>query len=144
MYDHILLPTDGSDGTVGVIDHAVELAAHHDATLHALYVINTMSLTDIPGESGWEGVDEALTREGKRALDTVEQRADGIDTEREMLDGSPPEEIVEYAEECDSELIVMGTHARSGVDRLLLGSVTERVVRTATVPVLTIRVSESG
>jgi nucleotide-binding universal stress UspA family protein len=144
MYDHILLPTDGSEATTDVVDHAIELADHHDATLHALYVINTTSLTDLPSDSSWEGIGEALRKEGKHALDTVEDRAGDIDLEREMVDGSPSKEIVAYAEDSGCDVVVMGTHARSGVDRLLLGSVAERVVRTSTVPVLTIRVSAGG
>ena len=144
MYDRILLPTDGSEATTGVVDHAVELAHHHDATLHALYVINTASLTDLPTDSGWEGISEALTQEGEHALQAVEQRAGDVAVETEMRDGSPATEIVEYATEQDCDVIVMGTHARSGVDRLLLGSVAERVVRSSTVPVLTIRVARES
>ena len=141
MYENILLPTDGSDAMTDVIDQAVSLANIHDATLHALYVVNTASLTDLPMESSWEGVSNALKNEGQHALEQVENRAEDVSLEQTMIDGSPAKEIVRYAGDNDCDVIVMGTHGRSGFDRLLLGSVAERVVRSSAVPVLTIRVS---
>jgi nucleotide-binding universal stress UspA family protein len=144
MYDRVLLPTDGSDAMVTVVDHAVRLAAHHGATLHALYVANTASLSHLPAEAGWENVTEALHSEGESALAAVESRADDHDVpvESETLEGSPAREILEYAEAANCDVVVMGTHGRTGVDRLLLGSVAERVVRSSPVPVVTIRVTE--
>jgi nucleotide-binding universal stress UspA family protein len=142
MYDRILLPTDGSETMAGVIEHAVGLADHHDATLHTLYVANTASLSDLPADAGWENVTEALHREGEEAIATIEAQAErhGIAIEPDVREGSPATEILDYADEEDCDVIVMGTHGRSGVDRLLLGSVAERVVRSSAVPVLTIRV----
>jgi len=142
MYDHILVPTDGSDASQTVIEHAAELAQVHDATLHGLFVINTASIADIPMDSGWEGVNQALKTEGERALSAVEDAAGDVPLETEMVDGSPAKEIVRYAADNDIDVVVMGTHGRSGVDRLLLGSVAERVVRSSSVPVLTIRTGD--
>jgi len=143
MYDTILLPTDSSDAMGPVIEHAVELASVHGATVHALYVANTDSLRGLPAETGWENVTEALHREGERALAAVESSADqrDIPVEGTVQEGSPADEIVAYADETDCDIVVMGTHGRSGVDRLLLGSVAETVVRSSTVPVLTVRVT---
>lgn len=142
MYNRILLPTDGSDTMQGVIEHAVELATHHDATLQVLYVANTASLSDLPSDAGWENITDALHREGDEAIAAVEAHAEshGVEVEQTVREGSPAEEVLDYAEETDSDIVVMGTHGRSGVDRLLLGSVAERVVRSSRVPVLTIRV----
>lgn len=142
MYDKILLPTDGSEGMGPVIDHAVSLANTHDATLHAVYVVNTASLNDLPMESSWEGLSQALRKEGEKALEEVTEQAGTIPVETTMLEGAPSRVIVEYAEDESCDIIVMGTHGRSGVNRLLLGSVAERVVRTSTVPVMTIRVDK--
>ncbi len=141
MYDNILLPTDGSTGMDDVIDHAVSLAEQHDATLHALYVVNTASLSDLPIDSSWEGINQALKREGEHAMEQIETVANGVELKTAMVDGSPAKEIVNYATEESVDVIVMGTSGRSGVDRLLLGSVAERVVRSSPVPVLTIRVN---
>jgi nucleotide-binding universal stress UspA family protein len=140
MYDRILLPTDGSETISAVTEHALELASIHDATLHVLYVANTASLSDIPADAGWEGVTEALHREGERALETVEEHAEDVPLETELREGAPAKEILGYAADSDADVVVMGTHGRSGVDRLLLGSVAEKVVRSSPIPVLTIRV----
>jgi len=144
MYDDILLPTDGSAGIEDVIDHAVELAEIHDATVHGLYVVNTASLTDLPMESSWDGLNEALEKEGQTAIAELERRASDVDLQTEIIDGSPSKEIVQYATDEGCDIIVMGTHGRSGVNRLLLGSVAERVVRSGTVPVMTIGVTEGS
>jgi len=143
MYERVLVPTDGSEMMEGVIDHAVELAAVHGATIHALYVANTSSLGDLPADAGWENVTEALRREGERAIAVVRDRAyeRDVPAERAVREGSPATEITGYASEENCDIVVMGTHGRSGVGRLLLGSVTEKVVRSAEIPVLTIRVT---
>jgi len=140
MYDDILVPTDGSDGMAPVFDHAVGLAAEHDAGLHALYAVNTASLADLGIESSVDQVSETLRQEGESALQAASEHAGDTPLETVLVEGSPAKNIVEYAETEGCDVIVMGTHGRSGVDRLLLGSVAERVVRSATVPVLTIRV----
>ncbi|MFC6733127.1 MULTISPECIES: universal stress protein [unclassified Haladaptatus] len=142
MYERILVPTDGSEGMDGVIEQAVELATVHDATIHAVYVINTASFANLPMETSWDGVSEMLSNEGNAALDEVETLVDGrVPLERSLLEGAPSREIVRYAENENCDLIFMGTHGRGGIDRLLLGSVAEKVVRTSDVPVLTVRVS---
>lgn len=141
MYDNILLPVDGSEGMDEVVDHAEQLAAEHDATLHTLHVTNTASLADLPMDSSWEGVSQALKEQGQQAIANVESMIENVEIETTVLDGSPSKEIIRYAEENNCDCIVMGTHGRSGVDRLLLGSVAERVVRGSPVPVMTIRVS---
>ncbi|MFB6071077.1 MAG: universal stress protein [Halanaeroarchaeum sp.] len=144
LYERILVPTDGSEATERAVREAVDLAAEHGATIHALYVLNTASFASIPTESSVEGISEMLEREGETALESVSAVAAERDVPVEpvTLDGSPAREIVRYAEREDCDLIVMGTHGRGGIDRLLLGSVAERVVRSASVPVLTVRVDE--
>jgi nucleotide-binding universal stress UspA family protein len=140
MYDRVLLPTDGSAGMERVIDHAAGLADVHDATLHAMYVVDTASLTDLPMESSWEGVTTALEREGETALEAVERRVSNVDVRTSIVEGSPSRDIVAFADEEDCDLVVMGTHGRAGVERWIIGSVAERVVRESTVPVLTVHV----
>lgn len=140
MYDRILVPTDGSEAMEVVVDHARQLAEKHDAQIHALYVADTASLSDLPMESSWEGVSSALREQGKQAIAAVEEMIGDRAAESAIVNGSPSREIIEYVSENDCDVIVMGTHGRSGVNRLLLGSVAERVVRASPVPVLTIRV----
>ena len=139
MYERILVPTDGSTATGSAIDHAVELARTHDATLHALYVVDVGAYSSL--EVGAEVVADGLESEGQSAVDAVADRvADaGVDVETAVETGVVHRAIVEYVADNDIDLVVMGTHGRTGVGRFLLGSVAEKVVRTAAAPVLTVR-----
>jgi nucleotide-binding universal stress UspA family protein len=139
MYDEILVPTDGSEAATGATGHAIDLAATHGARVHALYVVDTSAYSTL--EIGADGVIEALRREGEGAVERVADAAEavGVDVAEHVVTGTPASTIREVAEDVDADLIVMATHGRRGVERYLLGSVTERVVRTADVPVLTIR-----
>ncbi|WP_128476048.1 universal stress protein [Halorussus pelagicus] len=144
MYDRILVPTDGSTETERAVEHAAQLAAAHDAQLHGVYVVNSATFAGLHMETSWEGVDEVLRDEGESALERVEAIASeyGVECSSRLLDGSPSKCIVEYAEREDCDLVVMGTHGRGGIDRLLLGSVAEGVVRACSVPVLTVQVGD--
>jgi len=144
MYERMLVPTDGSAGMAAVVEHAADLAASHGAEIHAVYVVDTTRFTGLPMETGWEGITETLREEGERALAAVERLVDGCPVRTAMLEGAPSRQIVEYAHDHDVDLVVMGTHDRGGINRLLLGSVAERVVRTANVPVLTLRVGDGA
>lgn len=141
MYDRILLPTDGSQGNTRAVDQALELAETTGADLHVLFVVEDL----VYAPEMMDGQVHAKLRQiGENAIKEIRERADelGVQVETALEDGIPHREILEYADGNDCDLIVMGTHGRSGLDRYLLGSVTERVVRTAEIPVLTVRVSE--
>ncbi|MFW6318509.1 MAG: universal stress protein [Halorubrum sp.] len=141
LYDRILVPTDGSAEGERAVGHALDIAAVHDATVHAVHVVDTASYAGMPMEASWEGVSELLRGDAAEAVREVEELAagTGIDVDTAVVEGSPAREIVRYAEGNGCDLIVMGTHGRGGIDRLLLGSVAEKVVRAAAVPVLTVR-----
>ena len=143
MYDRILVPTDGSPGMGGVVTHALALAEVHDAELHGLYVVDTGSFATLPVEMTWDGMTEMLREEGDLAIEEFENLAGEVSTETEVREGNPSEKIVEYASDHDCDTIVMGTHGRGGIDRLLLGSVAERVIRASSVPVVTVPVSDT-
>jgi len=137
MYETILVPTDGSDQADAALDHARSLARTHDATIHLLYVAdsNRDSVTTLDGE-----VVDALEREGERILTDATAGLDSsVDVVEAVETGGPVNTILDYADVVDADLIVMGTQGRSGLDRYLLGSTTERVVRLSPIPVLTIR-----
>jgi nucleotide-binding universal stress UspA family protein len=135
MYDRILFPTDGSDGAAAVLDHVLDVAATHDATLYVLYVADTTHDSAI--RIGGTVVD-ALEREGERVVEETAERAEkrGVSTVTDVLQGGVSGTITAYAEEHDVDIVAMPTHGRTGIERVLLGSVTERVLRSATVPVL--------
>jgi nucleotide-binding universal stress UspA family protein len=145
MYDRILFPTDGSEESARVFEHALGLAAAHGATLSALYVVDdSVPYGDIEGGTvNWEPVLEAMREDGREAVTALETRAAdaGVDFEGEVREGGVIHRtILDCADEVGADLIVMGTHGRRGLNRWLLGSVTERVVRTARIPVLTVRI----
>jgi nucleotide-binding universal stress UspA family protein len=137
MYDRILVPTDGSDGTRGAVEHAIDLANTYDAALHAIYVVDT----NVGIDASAAGALDALKQAGEDAIDEVAQRAEaaGVDTiEGVVAQGTPHQAILDYVDEYDVDLVVMGTHGRTGLDRYLLGSVTEKIVRLSDAPVLTV------
>lgn len=144
MYDHVLLPTDGSEAAMDAENEAFAVATDNGATLHVLFVVDeTAGPLNVRG--GDERFEEAEA-EGEEVVAEVAERATqaGVETVTEVVrQGTPYEVILDYAEEnCD--LVVMGTHGRSGLDRHLLGSVTEKVVRRANPSVLTVRVGDEG
>lgn len=142
MYERILIPTDGSEGVERAIDQAIALAEMYDATLHVLRVVQT---ADLPSGINEETVVQAFEEHGRKEIDDVEERAlhAGIGAlEKSVATGPPYRTILEYVEEHDIDLVVMGTHGRSGLEHFLLGSVTERVVRLSNVPVLTVRMTD--
>ncbi|MFB6096034.1 MAG: universal stress protein [Haloferacaceae archaeon] len=142
MYDEILVPTDGSPAADRAVEHAIDLATQYGARVHALYVVDANAYSTL--EAGTDVVINALEEEGEAAVAEVAERAEeaGVEAVTEVETGTVHRTILDYADEHDVDLIVMGTHGRRGLDRYLLGSVTEKVVRTADMPVLTIRMEE--
>ncbi|MFB6297593.1 MAG: universal stress protein [Salinirussus sp.] len=140
MYERILIPTEGSEGSAHVALQAIDLAGQYGATIDALFVVDR----DVRSLLGATGTDR-LAEQGRRAVDRVEAMAaaHGVDATTELREGDPAETILEYAEEIDADAIVAGTHGRSGVERRLIGSVAERLVRHATAPVMTVRLPET-
>ncbi len=139
----ILFPTDFSEGALNALPYAVDLAKSYGAKLsmlHVMYDISTSSGLYIPHIS----VDEMYKEMEASARKELERfgldlRRDMKDIEFTVLRGVPYEEILKFAEKNAVDLIVIGTHGRKGLDRVLFGSTAERVVRNATCPVMTVR-----
>ncbi|AQL41470.1 hypothetical protein BV210_01515 [Halorientalis sp. IM1011] len=141
MYERILIPTDGSTGTAHVAMQAIDLAEQYDGTVYVLHVVDetASSLLEATGSKN------ELEEQGQRAVERIERMAQvhGVDTVTEIETGDPATTILDYAGEIDADVIVAGTHGRSGVERRLIGSVAERLVRHADCPVMTVRLPES-
>ncbi|WP_136688804.1 universal stress protein [Halorhabdus amylolytica] len=140
-YDRILIPTDGSDTAERAAEHALDLAELSDATVHALSVVETAALgPDVRSDATSDEFDQGA----REAVADVAARAEsrGIDATTGVETGSADEEILEAIDERDCQAVVMGTTGHRGVDRILLGSVAEKTVRSAPVPVVTVRVDE--
>lgn len=140
MYRRILVPTDGSENTQPAIEQAIELASTYDASVHALYVVNTGAMPSPEPDFRERYIDEG-ERIGRQAVDAIADagEAAGVDVTASVTRGTPSEEILEYAADNDIDLIVMGTHGRTGMGHFLLGSVAERVIRQSEDPVLVVR-----
>ncbi len=142
MFDTVVVATDGSDSVERAVSVALDLAARFDADVHALSVVDEGEVDASPPQLR-EELTTALETHAEAALGTVRERA-GPGIETAVREGQPATEICEYARGIDADLIVTGTRGRHGENRLLLGSVAERVVRTAPIPVLTVRQLEEA
>ncbi|CAB3288320.1 UspA domain protein [Methanocaldococcus lauensis] len=141
MYKKIVVPTDGSDVSIEAAKHAIVIAKKFDAEIYAIYVVDVSPFVGIPAEGTWELISEVLREEGEEALKKIKKMAEDNDVEvhTEMIEGVPAKEIVEYAEKKEADLIVMGTTGKTGLERILLGSVAERVIKNAHCPVLVVK-----
>jgi len=144
MYDEILLATGGEVASDRAVDHAIDLAAEHGATLHVLFVVDSDVYDAYSGDEyvdEREGPEHGLEEVGREAVDDVAERARerGVTVEEHVLHGRPPETIVGLAREVDVDLVVMGTRRRPDEYRSLLGSVTDRVLRLAEMPVTVVK-----
>ncbi|MGD0056437.1 MAG: universal stress protein [Methanomassiliicoccales archaeon] len=139
LFKKILIPTDGSEYTKAAIGKGLELAKLMDAQVTALYVVDQTSFINFPMDSTIVSVYSLLEKEGKDAVDFVktEGAKTGVKVDAIVEEGSPVRKIVEASRAHD--LIVMGTLGRTGMSKILLGSVAERVVRYAHCPVLVVR-----
>ena len=137
MYNDILIPTDGSQGAKAALEHGIEIASQWHATLHALYVVDTRVARSGP-------LLQTLRDEGRGAVRDVEVAGTqaGLTVVTEIAEGNPHEEILAYVSEHGIDMVIMGTHGRTGIDRVVMGSVAERVVRRSPIPVLTVRGEE--
>ena len=139
MFDTIIVPTDGSDQAHRALATAAELARQHDATVHVLTVVDSRFLGKATEIDDAEATASADLAEFTAAVDT-----EGLSVTTSVRHGIPDEEIRTYATDHDADLVVMGTHGRTGVRRYVLGSVAEKVVRLSDVPVLTVHGTDGG
>ena len=143
IFRKIMVATDGSEPARRAVDSAIEFAKLSETRLYAVHVIAVgfYSITR-SRDSEWEkAMKEQLIKEGKEATTYVENtgRAANVEVDSVILEGNPAEEIIDFAEKNDIDLIVMGTHGINGISRFLLGSVAEKVIRHATKSVLIVR-----
>jgi len=168
MYDNILYPTDGSAGSEAAAAHVRELASAFDATVHVLHVVDTregglglsgafldeenQAMSGRSPEEGYIGrhggeadtdeIEDELIAHAKELIEASSGSLGGLDLTAAVEMGTPHSAILRYADDNDVDLVVMGTHGRTGVERYLLGSVAEKVVRMADQPVVTVRADE--
>jgi nucleotide-binding universal stress UspA family protein len=137
----ILHPTDFSDSSAYAFDVACDLARQHQAMLLVLHVVETLGPENVTyGEAVTQLQPEGYRQRLWEELNRMTPRApEGITMRHLLTEGDAAEEIRRVAEKHQCDLIVMGTHGRTGLDRLLMGSVAEKVVRLAPCPLLVVK-----
>lgn len=142
MAERVLVPVDGSSGSRRALEYA--LSTHPDAAITALTVIDPLDSVVAAEEGGpvvaedWYDQSEAAATE---ILESARETAAdvGVDLETETEVGQPARTIVRFADDGGYDHVVIGSHGRTGASRILLGSVAERVLRRASVPVTVVR-----
>ncbi|QLG61674.1 universal stress protein [Halorarum salinum] len=132
-FTDVLVPTDGSETADAALGTALSLASHVGARVHVLSVVNPYVLSKVTDV-------EARRSEAEETVEGAADRAReaGVPVETAVSVGAPHEAIAGYVTDHGVDVVVMGTHGRTGVGRALMGSVTEKTVRTVRVPVLTV------
>jgi nucleotide-binding universal stress UspA family protein len=147
MYENILVPTDGSETANFAVHHAIDIAEQYGSTLHSLYVIDVDATSyglgaeqvDRIRQGNLDEMPEVKDRATKATSYVAEKGDDhGIAVENHYRIGEPSRSIRNFVEDSDIDLVVMGSHGRSGLSRVVLGSVAEKVLRRTHLPVLVV------
>ncbi len=138
----ILIAIDGSETAKEAADFGVEMVGCSGAKVYVIYVIETTPYRSVPLDQIWSNsVLEEYEKEGHEATSYVEKIAKdaGMEVESRVLKGNPAEKIVTFAEDNNIDMIIMGSLGKGGYERLVMGSVSEKVMRHAKIPVLVVR-----
>lgn len=135
-YRKILLATDGSENAKSAACSGLEIARNTGAEVYAVYVASISCCSSLMPEN----YEQEIGKEGNEAVAGIEEmgREAGVSVNTVLLQGYPAQEILNFAEKNDIDLIVMGKHGNTGIDRFLLGGVTEKVLRHANSEVLVV------
>ncbi|MBI5137869.1 MAG: universal stress protein [Nitrospirae bacterium] len=139
-FERILFPTDFSDHAAHAQRYAVSLASQYGAHLHVIHVAQLFSYVvdfGVDSSTQYESVLHSLREMMDKLLDELAEAPFAVTGE--VLQGDPVKEICRAAREDDSDLIIIGTHGRTALEHVLLGSIAEKVVRKAPCPVLSVR-----
>lgn len=143
MYQHLLLPSDGSEDSRRAAERAREIAEAHDARVTLTHVIGELETGELElfaEKTLEEKLKSVKIQEAEQLLGETERTFDGssVETTTEVLTGRPHRAICEYVDRADVDLVVMGTSGRETLTEQILGSTTERVTKLCDVPVLVV------
>lgn len=142
MFSKILCPVDFSDASPAIAKTAREFAKKFDAEIVAVYVAPSMiqyEIFDLPAASLPQLVGDIVSGAEKTMTEFVSTHFGGVRASGKVVSGDAAEAIVSLAQSEGADIIIMATHGRQGLNRLLFGSVAEKVVKTSPIPVMTIR-----
>jgi len=139
LYEKILIAIDGSDRNKTAIEEGFRIARECGSTVFAVYVKGTNRYDQTPTDVMMVDLQAVIQKQAEDALEIVQTFSEGVPVETVVLEGKPEVEIVKFAEENGIDLIVIGTNAKRGFERLLLGSVAEQVIRTTSCKTLIVK-----
>ena len=141
MFKTILVAMDGSKASEKALEAAINESKIRDSNLNAVYIIETGGFKSIPTDSAMELLYSRLETVGREAFSEGEKVAkeQNVELKTHIKQGHAGEEIIKMAEEINADLIVMGSTGKSDIDRLILGSVTEFVIRNSKVSTMVVR-----
>jgi nucleotide-binding universal stress UspA family protein len=137
----ILIPTDGSEHSIHAAEYGVGIAKTHEAQITVVYVLDEVVIDRFTKVTDREDVERELKADGQRYINYIVGLAekDGVKATSLIAKGRPFEQIVHLANGLNMDLIVLGTYGRRGPERILLGSVAERVIEYSNCPVLVVK-----
>lgn len=149
IFRNIMIATDGSECSKKAVDKGIEFARLSGGTVYAVYVVSTAYIFALDGSyfssidtyPYLEAMHDMLNKQGQQAVDYVKELGEkkSVNVESVLLEGNPSEELIRYAEKENMDIVIMGTIGKTGLDRMLLGSVAGNVVRHSKVPVMVVR-----
>ncbi|PKL55768.1 MAG: universal stress protein [Methanomicrobiales archaeon HGW-Methanomicrobiales-2] len=141
MFRKILVAIDGSEPANRAFEKAIGEAGVWDAEVHVVYVVESGLFSSLPMDNTLEIIYSVLQKEGEEILEGARKKADaaGISLTTHLRQGHAGSQIVSLAEELGADLIMLGSYGKSGVDRLLLGSVTDYVVQNSPITTTVVR-----
>ena len=140
-FQKIMIATDGSDCSMLAAGKGIELARLSGGNVYAVYVVSTNYSPSVGVDFYWGEIYEAFKKDGENAVNNIKEMGErvGVNVEPILLDGHPADELIRYAEEEEMDIVIMGTIGKTGLNKLLLGSVTGSLVRHSRVPVMVAR-----
>lgn len=151
-FDNILIPTDGSEESEEAFDYALPIAKKFNATIHVLHVVYSdifylkeqVNLSETLREEINEEIEKESMDVYEHVMDSISDKAkeEDLETVLKRLEGVPYKKINEYVEKHGIDLVVMTTHGKGGLERMMLGSTADKVIRSSKVPVMTVKIRE--
>jgi nucleotide-binding universal stress UspA family protein len=140
-FKKIMIATDGSTCSRMAADKGIELARLSGGMVYAVYVVSTDYFYSIGVDFYWGEIYKVLKNEGEQAVNYIKEMGEmeGVNVELILLEGNPSDKLIRYAEEEKMDIVIMGTLGKTGLNRLLLGSVAGNLVRHSKVPVMVVR-----
>jgi nucleotide-binding universal stress UspA family protein len=140
-FKKIMIAADGSACSMMAANKGIEFARLSGGTVYAVYVVSTDYFSSIGVDVSWGEIYKILKQEGEQTVNYIKElgETEGVSVEPILLEGNPSDELIRYAEEEKMDIVIMGTLGKTGLNRFLLGSLAENLVRHSKVPVMVVR-----